>query len=83
MTLSVCSWTWPKCGHVNPFPGFSQMMAFTCQECGAGVTLPNRLDDDGAIKRTHADARTTPTGIYPRYNMPYADHGLRHQRRSR
>lgn len=27
----------PHCGSVNLFPGFSEMMAYRCRECGKGV----------------------------------------------
>src|SRR5215471_15546803 len=42
LSLEVCSELCPQCGAANVFPGFSAMMAFTCQECGKVV----RLSDD-------------------------------------
>jgi hypothetical protein len=37
LTLDVASSAFPHCGAVNLFPGFSEMMAFTCRECGEAV----------------------------------------------
>jgi hypothetical protein len=34
----ICSTRCPHCGALNVFPGFSAMHAFTCSECGEGVT---------------------------------------------
>ncbi|MBV9083630.1 MAG: hypothetical protein JOZ62_13200 [Acidobacteriaceae bacterium] len=39
LTLDVASAKCPHCGAVNLFPGFSQMLAFTCRECGEAVQL--------------------------------------------
>ena len=36
LTLELCSAICPHCGSTNLFPGFSQIMAYTCKECGAG-----------------------------------------------
>jgi uncharacterized protein (DUF983 family) len=30
----------PHCGSVNLFPGFSKILAFTCQHCGNAVLRP-------------------------------------------
>jgi hypothetical protein len=35
----ICSARCPHCGALNAFPGFSAMNAFTCRECGEGVTV--------------------------------------------
>jgi uncharacterized protein (DUF983 family) len=32
--------TCPHCGAVNVFPGFTEMVAYTCTSCGKGVQLP-------------------------------------------
>jgi hypothetical protein len=37
LSLAVASELCPHCGSVNLFPGFSKMLAFTCQNCGRGV----------------------------------------------
>jgi uncharacterized protein (DUF983 family) len=29
----------PHCGAVNLFPGFTEMKAFVCKECGEGVKV--------------------------------------------
>jgi hypothetical protein len=42
LTLDVCTEQCQHCGAANVFPGFSVMMAFTCQQCGKVV----RLSDD-------------------------------------
>jgi hypothetical protein len=35
LTSAVC----PHCGALNLFPGFSQILAFACEECGQGVSF--------------------------------------------
>ena len=40
ITLDVASAMCPHCGLVNLFPGFSKMLAFTCQQCGKAVLQP-------------------------------------------
>ena len=37
----------PHCKHVNLFPGWQNMMAYTCAKCGKGI----RLSDDPNIER--------------------------------
>src|SRR5215471_14879315 len=37
LTLDLCSSLCPHCGATNLFPGFSQILAFACQECGQAV----------------------------------------------
>ena len=37
LTLDVCTEMCPHCGKVNVFPGFSEMHAYTCRECGRAV----------------------------------------------
>jgi hypothetical protein len=37
LTLELASAMCPHCGAVNLFPGFSEMKAFVCSECGEGV----------------------------------------------
>jgi uncharacterized protein with PIN domain len=39
LALDVATATCPHCRAVNLFPGFSEMKAFVCRECGQGVTL--------------------------------------------
>jgi hypothetical protein len=39
LTLDVTSAKCPHCGAVNLFSGFSQVVAFTCRECGEAVKL--------------------------------------------
>jgi hypothetical protein len=39
LTLELSSAVCPYCGSVNVFPGFSQIVAFVCRECGASVNL--------------------------------------------
>ena len=46
-TLDVATARCPHCGSVNLFPGFSEMLAFVCKECGESV----RLSDDPSIER--------------------------------
>ena|SRR5688572_29959791 len=36
---AVCSARCPHCTALNTFPGFSEISAFVCQECGEGVTI--------------------------------------------
>jgi uncharacterized protein (DUF983 family) len=38
-TLDVASAQCLHCGSVNLFPGFSEMVAFVCDDCGEGVTI--------------------------------------------
>jgi uncharacterized protein (DUF983 family) len=47
LTLDLCSAVCPHCEAVNLFPGFSQIMAFTCKECGEVV----KLSDDPEVER--------------------------------
>jgi len=44
LTLDLCSAACPHCGTVNLFPGFSQILAFTCKECGEGAQLSDNPD---------------------------------------
>lgn len=37
LSLAMCAALCPYCGKVNTFPGFSEMIAYTCQECGRAV----------------------------------------------
>jgi len=37
LSLEMCSAICPHCGNVNVFPGFSEMIAYTCPECGRAV----------------------------------------------
>jgi len=39
LTLDVCTAKCPHCGKVNVFTGFSEMLAYTCRECGAAVKV--------------------------------------------
>jgi uncharacterized protein (DUF983 family) len=41
LTLELCSEMCPHCKAVNIFPGFSEMMAYTCRECGQAVSAPD------------------------------------------
>jgi DNA-directed RNA polymerase subunit RPC12/RpoP len=43
-TLEVASAKCPHCGAVNLFPGFTQMLAYVCTECGE----PVKVSDDSA-----------------------------------
>jgi uncharacterized protein (DUF983 family) len=43
-TLETLQRSLPHCGAVNLFPGFSQILAFTCKECGAGARLSDDVD---------------------------------------
>ena len=36
---NTCSARCPHCGSLNTFPGFSEIFAYTCSECGAGVNI--------------------------------------------
>jgi hypothetical protein len=47
LTLDCCSEMCPHCGSVNVISGFSQLMAYTCQNCGEVV----RLSDDPDVGR--------------------------------
>jgi hypothetical protein len=46
-TLDVASARCPHCGGVNLFPGFAEMLAFVCKECGESV----RVSADPSIDR--------------------------------
>jgi hypothetical protein len=37
LSLEMCTGMCPHCGNVNIFPGFTEMIAYTCQECGRTV----------------------------------------------
>jgi len=37
LSLAMCSAMCPHCGNVNIFPGFSEINAYICQECGRAV----------------------------------------------
>jgi hypothetical protein len=37
LSLETCIKMCPHCGNVNIFPGFTEMIAYTCQECGRVV----------------------------------------------
>ena len=37
LSLEMCTGMCPHCGNVNIFPGFTEMIAYTCQECGRAV----------------------------------------------
>jgi len=37
LSLVMCTAMCPHCGKVNIFPGFSEMISYTCQECGRAV----------------------------------------------
>jgi transcription initiation factor TFIIIB Brf1 subunit/transcription initiation factor TFIIB len=39
LALNVATAMCPYCGSVNLFPGFSEIKAFVCRECGEGVTF--------------------------------------------
>ena len=41
-TLDMCTATRPHCGKENLFPGFSEMLAFTCRRCGQPVDLSDQ-----------------------------------------
>lgn len=47
LTLDVCTEMCPHCRSVNVLAGFSEMMAFTCRECGKVV----RLSDGPNVER--------------------------------
>jgi hypothetical protein len=38
-TGEVTSHECPPCGHLNVLPGFSEMKAYVCFECGEGVSV--------------------------------------------
>jgi len=42
LSLEMCSAICPHCGKVNIFPGFSEMIAYTCQRCGRAVVIGDR-----------------------------------------
>jgi uncharacterized protein (DUF983 family) len=39
LTLDFASEMCPHCGAVNTFTGFTQMMAYPCQQCGKPVEV--------------------------------------------
>jgi uncharacterized protein (DUF983 family) len=39
LTLAMATEMCPHCKAANLFPGFTKMMAYTCKECGKGVTV--------------------------------------------
>jgi len=39
LSLEICTGMCPHCGNVNIFPGFGEMIAYTCQECGRAVEI--------------------------------------------
>ena len=41
LSLEMCTEMCPHCGNVNIFPGFSEMVAYTCHECGRAVEIGN------------------------------------------
>jgi ribosomal protein S27E len=45
LTLDVASARCPHCAAVHLVPGFSKLLAFICDECGATVTV----SDDGNV----------------------------------
>ena len=45
-SLEVATEKCPACGHVNLFPGFSQMEVYTCRECGKLIRLADGPDID-------------------------------------
>jgi hypothetical protein len=47
LTLDVSTEMCPHCGSVNVMPGFSDVLAYTCDQCGAVV----RLSDDPNIDK--------------------------------
>jgi DNA-directed RNA polymerase subunit RPC12/RpoP len=46
-TLDMASARCPHCGSVNLFPGFSEMVAYVCNECGESVQLSDDPGGDG------------------------------------
>jgi hypothetical protein len=40
-SLEIFTKMCPHCGNVNIFPGFTEMIAYTCQECGRAVEMGN------------------------------------------
>jgi hypothetical protein len=40
LKLDLATAKCPHCQSVNLFPGFSRMLAFVCQTCGKGVSIP-------------------------------------------
>jgi hypothetical protein len=47
LSLDVATEICPHCQAANLFPGFSKMLAFTCESCGQVV----RLSDDPGVER--------------------------------
>jgi hypothetical protein len=41
LSLEICTGMCPHCGNVNIFPGFEEMIAYTCQECGRAIEIGN------------------------------------------
>jgi len=41
LSLEMCTEMCPHCGNVNIFPGLTEMIAYTCQECGRAVEIGN------------------------------------------
>jgi hypothetical protein len=39
LSLEICTEMCPHCGNVNIFPGVTEMIAYTCQECGQAVEI--------------------------------------------
>jgi uncharacterized protein (DUF983 family) len=37
LSLEICTETCPHCGKVNIFPGFSEINAYICENCGRAV----------------------------------------------
>jgi hypothetical protein len=42
LTLDLCTEMCPHCGKVNVIAGFSQVMAFTCSNCGPSCEIIRR-----------------------------------------
>ena len=41
LSLVMCTEMCPHCRKVNVFPGFSEMLVYTCQRCGLAVEVGN------------------------------------------
>ena len=52
LTLNLASAICPHSGSVNVFPGFSQMLAFTCRACGEAVQLASSSEDQAALRHS-------------------------------
>ena len=48
-TLDVASARCPHCGSVNLFPGFFEMLAFVCNECGESVRVSDDPSNDSIL----------------------------------